>query len=197
MKKNFLLFMAVTLFFGLIVNFSCTPGHKKLNIVVQLPRKNLAQSSLLVVNFREPPHAAGIGAYIAERFHMNLLQSKKFRVVGLFNNSPWSRLGNTEEERLLNALEECQKKKFDYLLVGELKDFYDGGINPSRVEIKIRVIEVQSKITIFLAENYKESQGKDPSYPMTTKLSKRSKHPKILAEKIIREFIHKIDLKYD
>jgi hypothetical protein len=160
---------------------------------VQLTGKNLAKSSLLVFNFREPPHAAGMGAYIAERFHINLLKSKKFKVVGLYNNSPWSRLGETEENRLLNALEECQDKNFDYILVGELKEFYDGGINPSRVNIKIRIIEVRSQITIFLAENYKESRGKDPSYPMTTKLSKRSKNPKILAEKIIEEFIKKMD----
>lgn len=193
MKKKFLLFIVVTLFSSLIANISCSPGTKKLNVVVQLSRKNLAKSSLLVFNFREPPHAAGIGAYIAERFHINLLKSKKFKVIGLYNNSPWSRLGETEEDRLLNALEECRDKKFDYILAGELKEFYDGGINQSRVYIKIRIIEVQSQITIFLAENYKESRGKDPSYPMATKLSKRSKHPEILAEKIIEEFIKKMD----
>jgi hypothetical protein len=193
MKERILLFMIAMVFFSLIVNISCTPVHKKLHVVVQVPRKNLVRASLLVFNFSEPPYANGVGTYTSERFHINLLESRIFKIVGLYTDSPWDRLGETEEQRILNALEEGKSKNFDYILVGELKDYYDGGINPSRVCIKIRIIEVQSKITIFLAENYKESHGKDPSYPMIAKLSTRSQNPKILVEKIIQEFIPQVD----
>jgi phenylpyruvate tautomerase PptA (4-oxalocrotonate tautomerase family) len=184
--------MTLTLITGLLTTFSCTTGNKQQKVVIHLERKNLAQSSLLVFNFHEPHHAGGLGAYTAERFHLNLLEAKKFLTVGLFNDSPWNRLGKTEEERLLFALEQGREKKFDYILVGEITDSFNGVLNESRLAIKVRIIEVDSQITIFLAENHKENQGKDPSYPMTTKLSQRSQPPKMLAEKIIKELIKAI-----
>jgi hypothetical protein len=81
---------------------------------------------------------------------------------------------------------------FDYILVGELKEFYYGGINKTRVKIKVRIIEVQTQTTIFLADNYEEHIGKDPSYPMDTKLTNRSRDPKIVAERVVKELINKI-----
>jgi hypothetical protein len=184
--------MAFVLVSGLLVNFSCTPGSKQQKVVVHLERKNLPQSSLLIFNFHEPLHAGGMGAYTAERFHVNLLETKKFQTVALYNDSPWNRLGKTEEERILFALEQGRDKKFDYILVGELTDFYDGMLNKSRLAVRVRIIDVRSQITVFLAENHGESQGKDPSYPMTTKLSQRSQSPKVLAEKIVKELVKAI-----
>jgi len=188
-KVNSYLVFPIILIIVLLTQMACIPGSKHLNIIINLERKNLSKASLLIFNFREPAHAEGFGSYIAERFHVNLLQAKIFRVVGIHDASPWSRLGATEEDRLLNALDECREKNFDYIMVGEIRDFYEGGINQSRLSIKIRIIETSTKITIFLAEHSLTSTGKDPSYPMTTKLSKHSLPPKTLAEKLIEEII--------
>lgn len=166
--------------------------EKPLNIPVHMERKNLDKASILVFNFHEPEHARGEGAYVAERFHLNLLKSKKFRVASLFNDSPWNRIATAEEERLMLALEEGRKQKFDYILVGRLIEFFDGGATSTRVQLKVRIIEVSSRTTIFLAEHGSQAKSKDPSYPIATKLSRRATHPRQLAEKLIKEVIRKI-----
>jgi len=163
-----------------------------LQVFIQHKRENLWKHSLLVLNFQEPDYAKGAGATVAEMFHIQLLKSRKFKVVSLFTLSQWSVLGGNEEERLQLAIEEAQDRGFDYLLVGELKDFYDGGINQSRVDLKIRIIEIKTLITIFLAQCHSQSEGKDTSYPMTTKLTRRSHAPVRLVDEIIRQMLKKM-----
>lgn len=191
MKKRVTIFLVVVITAVLVGMTGCTAltGDKHLNVVLNLKREKLNQSTILIFNFKEPLYANGTGTFAAEMFHIHLLKSKKFKVVSLLNDSPWPRLGENEEERLLILLENPRAQNFDYILVGELKDFYDGGINKSRVRMKVRIIEVKTKTTIFLAEHAKESKGKDPHYPMDTKLTKKSRGPKILTEKIIKELI--------
>ena len=133
-----------------------------------------------------------MGTYTAERFHFYLLDSKIFKIASLYTNSPWSRLGEAEEDRLLNALEEGQTKNFDYILVGHLKEFFPGGITKSRVKIRVRIIEVKTRTTIFLADNYKEHLGHDRTYPLNSRLTSTSTAPEALAEKIVKDFIKKM-----
>lgn len=177
-----------------IVTVGCAAlqQDKNLEVFLNLKRQNLDRSSILIFNFKEPSYASGAGAQAAELFHSRLLKSKKFKVVGLFTDSPWPRLGESEEDRILYLLDDEQAKNFDYILVGELKDFYYGGINISRVKMKVRIIDVKTKTTIFLAENAKGDSGKDPHYPMNTHLTKKANSPQILAEKIVKELIKKI-----
>lgn len=186
------LLLTLTILMTIGFNPSCFTKKSNLRLTIHLERKLLAKSSLLVFNFQEPYHAKQLGAYIAERFHLKLLESKKFKVVSLNNNSPWTRLGNNQEERLLEALAEAQDKKYDYILLGEVKNFYDGKINQSKISVQTRIIEVKTRITIFLAENSKISHSKDPSYPMMTSLSKFSHSPQLLADRLIEELIQKI-----
>ncbi|MCP5104549.1 MAG: hypothetical protein GY950_14280 [bacterium] len=165
---------------------------KNLNVILKIPREKLPLSSILIFKFKEPAHAQGKGSLAAEMFHSHLLKTRKFKVVSLDTANPWGRLGETEEERLLNLLEEGKEKQFDYILVGELKEFFYGGINRTRVRMKVRIIEVTTKTTIFLAENAKEARSKDPHYPLDTKLAKKAKGPETLTEKAIKELIEKI-----
>ncbi|MCX6582221.1 MAG: hypothetical protein NT166_18780 [Candidatus Aminicenantes bacterium] len=165
---------------------------KSLEVFLDLKRQNLGRSSILIFNFKEPSYAGDAGAQAAELFHSRLLKSKKFKVVGLVANSPWPRLGESEEDRILYLLDDKQSKNFDYILVGELKDFYYGGINSSRVKMKIRIINVKTRTTIFLAENARGDSGKDPHYPMNTRLTTKADSPQVLAEKIVMELIKKI-----
>lgn len=176
----------------LFVSCGVIRKEKRLTVPIHLERKNLEKASVLVFNFHEPDHAEGAGAFAAERFHLSLLQSKKFRVVSLFNNSSWSRIATAQEERLLLALEEGQRQTFDYVLVGQLLEFFDGGTTRSRVRLRVRIIEVSSRTTIFLAEHGTQAKSKDPSYPISTKLSRRAAHPRQLLEKLIKEVVGKI-----
>ncbi|MCP5054665.1 MAG: DUF4823 domain-containing protein [bacterium] len=164
-----------------------------LDVIVKLQRDNLEISSILVFNFNEPGYAEGSGAVVAEMFHLELLKEKKFKLASLYADSPWSRIADTEEKRLLQALEEAKTKQFDYILVGDLREFFYGGMDKTRVYMKIRIIEVQTRTTIFLASNYMRKKGKDPTYPIQTKLSKISTPPRELAAKIVRQFIRKIE----
>lgn len=166
--------------------------NKDLDVVLKLDREKLKQSSILIFNFKEPSYAEGAGAYAAEVFHTHLLKAKKFKVVSLDTLSPWGRMGNTEEERILALLEDGRDRKFDYILVGELKEFYYGGINKTRVQIRVRILEIATRATVFLADNYKEDEGDASHYPMNPNLAKQAKTPKIVAEKIIKEFINEI-----
>lgn len=166
--------------------------NKNLNVALKLDREKLKNSSILIFNFREPSYAEGMGIFAAEVFHTHLLESKKFKVVSLDTSSAWGRLGETAEERLLTLLEEGRDRKFDYILVGELKTFYYGGMNTSRVNMRVRIIEVPTRTTIFLADNSKEAASTDRHRPMDTRLAKKAIDPKLLAEKIIKEFIRKI-----
>lgn len=165
---------------------------KGMNVALQLKRENLAKSSVLVFNFKEPGYAAGAGLTVAEMFHTELLKKKLFKVVSLRSGSAWDRLGNTEEERLMQTMEEGKERQFDYILVGEVRDYFYGGINRTRVLIRVRIIEVSTRTTVFLADNYEEAKSKDPSYPLTTKLSKRARVPREVAGKVVEELIKKI-----
>jgi hypothetical protein len=178
----------------LLLAAACAVAGKRnpVNVPVQIQRENLHKASILVLNFKEPDHAKGMGIFAAERFQVNLLQSKKFRVVSLYTSSHWERISDVEEERIINALQEPKARGYDYILLGELKAFYDGGINRSKAGLKVRIIETATQTTVFMAEQFKESTGKDRHYPMNIKLSTRGKHPKMLVELIIRDMLKEI-----
>lgn len=170
----------------------CSMDKNKLNVYIDLERKNLSRSSMLVLNFKEPLHASGLGAYTAERFHLHLLKSKKVKVVSLTTDSQWYRLGDTEEQQLAIALEEAGDKKYDYVLVGELKEVYDGGIMKSWVILKTRVMEVKTRTTILLAEHYKSNKSKETTFPMSAGLSKRAASPKLLVDAMAKALVKKL-----
>lgn len=169
-----------------------TRQEENLKVALHLERENLAQSSILILNFKEPEYAKGMGAEVASLFHLQMLEAKKFQVISLNTHSLWSLIGDNEEENLMQALQETRERSFDYILVGELKEFYYGGLHPTRVFMKVRIIEVKSKTTIFLASHGIEMQGKDPNYPMQTQLARKSTAPLVLVEKLIRQIIKKI-----
>lgn len=179
---------------GVMFSSGCSIFHKDkhLNVTVHLPRETLGDATILVFNLKEPYYAEGMGAHVAELFHLYLLETRTFKVASLYSDSPWDRIAETEEKRLLQALMEAKDRDFRYILVGELRDFYYGGMNDSRVKMKIRIIEVPTRTTIYLASNYIDSKAKDPTYPLQTKLTKRSTPPKELAETVVREFVNEL-----
>jgi hypothetical protein len=192
MKSKNLILLVFVPWFLIISSCASWQGNKNLKITTRLERKNLDRSSILVFNFNESQYTEGYGVTIARLFHLGLLNSKKFKVIGLRSDSTWDRLSEVEETRLMTALEEGKTEKYDYILLGDLIDFYYGGINPSRVKFRVRIIEVETRTTIFLAEYSKQSDAKDTTSPMSTQLSKIAIHPKQLAESMVDEVIKKL-----
>ncbi len=190
-RKPLILLVLLSLVF---LYSSCIYWNKKpeVNVIMRSERKDLQKSSLLILNMIEPSYATGSGARTAEIFHSSLLKSKKFRIVGLCVDSPWVRVSDGEETRLMDAVEEARKRNFDYVLAGELTDYYYGGIQTSRVSIKIRVIEVATRITIFFAQYSRQNEAKDSSFPMNTKLSGTAQRPEKLVTEIVDAFIAKM-----
>jgi hypothetical protein len=190
--KKTTIILAVFLAVGLLNQCALMNRDKGLNIVVHLERDNFTETSILIFNLDEPGHALGSGKKVAEMFHLGLLHYRAFKIVSLYSDSPWNRIADNEEERLMLALQEAREKDFDYILVGDLREFFYGAINPSRVSMKIRIIEVKSRATIFMATHYMEHLGRDPNYPLQTKFSKQSVEPLKLAELMTDVFIRKI-----
>lgn len=166
--------------------------NKNLKIYINLKKKGIDKASILIFNFKEPEYAESKGKIAASIFHKYLLKSKKFHVVSINNNSSWVKLGETEEERLKNAIKSGKEKNFDYIFVGELTKYIYANVNNSEVGMKIRIIDTNKGKTFFYAEDSKKQQGADPSFPLDTKLTDKSKKPELLIEEIAKELISKI-----
>jgi len=193
-RKNVRSTLIILIFTGFLSTLcqNCALEKNKLNLFINLERKDLGRSSMLVLNFKEPHHASGLGAYTAERFHLHLLASQKVKVVSLYTLSPWYRLGDTEEQQLAVALEEARDKHYDYVMVGEIKEVFDGGIMQSRVTLKTRVLEVKTRTTILLAEHSQECKSKETSFPMSTDLSKRADSPLTMIDGMATALVKKL-----
>ncbi len=191
-NRNRRIWVLMLLCLGVLQQCALYKGEKGPKIIIHLERDNLVDSSLLVLNFAEPHYARGKGVAVAEMVHEILLESKKFKVVTLDTSSFWSFIGDSEEDTLLEALKYPRAKEFDYVLLGELTDYYFGGLHPTRVYMKIRIMEVKTKTTIFMAAHGLQSKGKDPNYPMQTQLTQQSPNPINLADEIFRQIIKKL-----
>ncbi len=185
----------IAIFLPLILMFtSCflREPNRNLNVIIEHKKKDFRKASILIFNLKEPDHAKGKGTEVAALFHKHLLKGKKFNVASVYSNSPWSRLGETEELRLQNAVREGREKKYEYILVGDLQKWFYGGLNRTRVGLKIRLIDVKNGVTVFMAENEREKVAKDPSYPLDTKLGKTSVRPEVLADYVVWELVKKM-----
>lgn len=194
MYYNFFMKKLLIILIVLSFLFSCfyIQENKNLKIYVNLKKKGIDKASLLVFNFKEPSYATDKGKIAASIFHKYLLKSKKFHVISINNNSAWIKLGETEEERLKNAIQIGKKSNYDYILVGELFDYIYANVSKSKVGIKIRIIDTKREKTVYFAEDSKQEEGIDPSFPLDTKLTDKSKKPEILIEEIAKEIISKI-----
>jgi len=191
-----LLLLVLLLFMSAVFlqNCSILRQDKGVSVVVHLDRENIGEASVLIFNFKEPAHALNAGAVTAEMFHLELLKTKVFKVTALHSQSSWARIADTEEERLLAALQEAQAQSFDYILLGDLRSYIHGGLDKTAVEMKVRLIEVKSRTTIFLATGQSRHQGKDNTAAMATQLQNLSHPPQLLIQKLVRKFIRELTL---
>lgn len=167
-------------------------AEKGLNIYIQQGDYDFSRKSIMVLNFKEPDYAKTKGKHAGLVFHKHLLNSKKFYMVSLNNNSTWYQYGKTEEEKLQTAMKEGREQNVDFIFVGEIIDYVFGGLNKTKVRVKARVIEVKTGITFFMGEYTKTDLGKDISYPLSTKLTNTSDIPNKVMNKIAKKIIFKL-----
>jgi hypothetical protein len=177
-----------------LILFNCSLVHKNHPVQIYIKNKDidLKSNSLLIFNFKEPGYALESGIHAAQLCHQKLLKAKTFKTISIENNSPWNRLGETDEERLQNAISEGREKHYSTVLVGEIIEYIYGGINQSRIQIKLRIIDVNSKTTLFYAGIKKSNSSKDPSYPLDTKLADPAMSPDELLNIALLEIIKEI-----
>lgn len=164
---------------------------RNVNEIINFKRPNLGHCSVLILNFREPPHALGSGVKTAELFHQEILKMKKFKLAALQVNSQWDRLDETEEERLLRAMTEGEEKGLDYILLGDVREYYSGGLTDTRVRIRVRLIELATRTTVFLAENQETFSSKDGGF-MDASLAEKAAPAERAAARVVWELVKRI-----
>lgn len=152
---------------------------------------NFKEAAILVLGFREPVHAPGSGMLVGDIFHESLLQEKKFRRIER-SDLAWNDLAFGESERLAAALKAAEGQSCDFILAGEIFSFIEGGLNQTRIGIRCRIIRVGNTETVFFAENSRRESGRDPSYPLDTRLVDISPAAAGLARRVIRELVQKM-----
>ncbi len=170
---------------------ACASGNSRRSgpdVFLDLQRGDLGTSSLLVFTFAEPAEAAGKGALAATACHELLLAARTFRVVALDARTPWERMGESEESRLLSVLAAGQRQGYDYVAVGEVTDFVYGGSGRARAGARLRIIDTRSRVTVFFAAQRLEEAGHDKSYPLDTRLGVPAPSP----EQLLRQALDRI-----
>lgn len=162
------------------------------DVILHSDRPDMEKASLLVFRFREPSEAAGKGVLLAQYSQEILLQRRLFRVISPNTDTPWERLGESEEQRLLQALAVGVERGYDYILVGEVGQYVYGGLQASRVELKVRLIETRSRATVFFARHMLQAAAREASYPMDTQMSEYSLHPDRLARRVLTELLARL-----
>ena len=187
--------LLIILCLALIISISGCMAYDKnkgLNIFIHQAEFDYSRSSIIVFNFRKPNYTESAGRIAARTFHQKLLESKLFYMVRLNNNSSWDRYAETEEEMLKTAMAEAKALKTRFVLLGEVEDFIFGGLNKTRVKLKVRIIDVHSGVTYFMCSYVKTDIGKDKPYPLTTKITPNSMLPDRLLEEMAVKIIQKI-----
>jgi hypothetical protein len=188
-----------TIGFSLLLIFlyfftGCLPykTDKGLQIHIQYNKPDFSGKSILILNFKEPNYAKNKGKLAGRIFHETVLKSKIFYLVKLINNSDWNEFGKTEEEMLKTAIKTGKKHKTDFVLAGRITDYVYGGLNKTKVSIRLRIIEVKSGITYFMCSYAKTDIKDDVSHPFKTKMVDLSDLPDKLIHIMANDIIKKI-----
>lgn len=163
--------------------------NPELRLFMAARKADFKGKSVLVFPFREPAYAAGKGQLAGRYCQEILIAGRGFRVVGQYLDSPWDRLGESEEARIMAAVREGAAKGFDVVLLGELTEYRFGSLNPSRVAVRLRLIDVATRVTRFFGENARQHAGKDPTYPLDTRLVQPAMPADQLARRVLAELL--------
>lgn len=181
----------------LVLFTGCLPYKQAngLKIYIQQKEPGFSGKSILILNFKEPDYAITKGKLAARIFHETVLKSKIFYLVKLLNNSDWNEFGKTEEEMLKTAIRIGKKYKTDFILAGQITDYVFGGLNKTKVGIRVRIIEIKTGITYFMCAYVKSDIKMDVSPPFKTKITDLSDLPDALLYKMADDIVKKLMLK--
>jgi hypothetical protein len=102
-------------------------------------------SSVAVFNFREPPYARGVGRAACESLYEELLRNSVFTSVSLESD--------VSDIRMESLMEIARDKNYDLIITGDLLYYFEGSLHhPSRVDERIRVIQVATNKTLWYAK---------------------------------------------
>ncbi len=186
---------AVIIFsFLLILSFNSCLLNKKnpnLEIIINHDKEDFYKSSILIFNFMAPDYNLESGKIASATAKNILLKEKIFKVISE-DYFDWDLAGKSEEEKIVKAMIKAKKAGYDYLMIGNVKDFIYGGLNKTKVRVKIRIIELKSRITVFMAENSLAQDYKEGEHPFNPKLSKESMKPQKLIYYVMKGIFSKL-----
>lgn len=89
-----------------------------------------------------------VGERLATMAHQHLLNLQRFRTIGMINEPPPLGAG---PGKLALAVERGRKLGYDLVLIGEALDIFSGLTSgPSRVGLRIRIIDTKKASTVWL-----------------------------------------------
>lgn len=191
LKRNSTVIMRVWAVILLINAAACLPlgPPSPVRVVIELPAIDLASRKVAIPDFQVPQEALGMGAMFADVLQRIVLERKLFLEVSRQLPVVWTHPGETMDAQLARIRVQSASLGYDLVLVGGVNSIFYGGIEDSRLAITLRVVEVKSGKTVFMATNQATSTPKDPSYPLDTQLTKSAQGPEQLAEKVLQQIV--------
>ncbi len=102
-------------------------------------------SSVAVFNFREPPYANGMGNVASESLCEVLLNREVFTSV--------THEADVSDLRIDTLMEIARNNDYDLIIAGDILYYFEGGLHQaSRVDQRIRVIDVHNNATLWFAK---------------------------------------------
>ncbi len=183
--KNFLLLGIV---FAIFISCSLyTPPKSREETFIKTKITSPSSKNLLILGFSYPGYDPEIGKKVSQIFHQEILKKRKLKRVVLKENLLWTMEGD-EEESISNALRISDKMGFDLVLLGWVDKIVYGKLTPFEITLRIRLISVKNKKTLFYAYKREVKESKDLSYPLDQKLSIQTPY----FEDVIRDIAEKL-----
>jgi hypothetical protein len=167
MKKYFFLIIFGLLVSSCILKVNDTKRDKFLKGKIEQPESK----SLLILQFKTPFYDSKIGKTTAEIFHQELLRKNILKRATLDTQTEWVVKYKDDETSIKNALSIAKKRGFDLILLGWVDKIVYGKLTGTEIILKIRLIEIKSKKTIWYERDIKKTKAHDKSYPIESKLS--------------------------
>ncbi len=163
------------------------PPKSKEETFIKTNIPNPSNKTIVIFGFSSPSYAPQIGTTVSRIFHQELLKRQTIKKVVLKENTRWLMEGD-EEESIKNAINLANKMGFDLVLLGWVDKVVYGKLTNLEIILRIRVISIKDKKTLFYSYKREVKESKDLSYPLDAKLSLQTPY----LEDVIREMANSL-----
>ena len=167
MKRYLSLIIVALLISSCVLKVNDTKKDKFLKGKIAEPESK----SLLILQFKTPLYDSKIGKIAAEIFHQELLRKNILKKAVLDTQAEWVVKYRDDETSIKNALLIGEKRGFDFILLGWIDKIIYGKLTGTEIVLRVRVIEVKTKKTIWYERDIKKTKAHDKSFPIESKLS--------------------------